>query len=125
MSQADDLNNAMTSLATGYAVEHDAIVAEMATLAAALAATSTPDPVLAAAVTQAIANATHISGTMAVDAAALTASVPAATTVPTPTVTAPATTPTVTAPSIAIPPVTDSAATPPSTPPASATTVAP
>jgi len=29
MSQADDLNNGMTRLATAFAVEHDAVAAEM------------------------------------------------------------------------------------------------
>lgn len=122
MSQADDLNNAITSLATGFAVEHDAVVAELAALAAAISAVPAADPVLGAAVTQAIANITHITGTMATDAAALTASIPAATTVPTPVVTTPAVPPTATAPVIATPPVTDPTSAPPSTPPDTATT---
>jgi len=124
MSQADDLNNGMTALATAFAVEHDAVAAEMAALAAALAnVVTTSDPVLTAAVTQAIANVNHITGQMAIDAAALTASIPAATTVPAPVVTPPDVPPTVVVPVIATPPVTDPAASPPSDPPASAVTL--
>lgn len=122
MSQADDLNNGMTALATAFAVEHDAVAAEMAALAAAIART-TSDPILTAAVTQAIANVNHITGSMAVDAAALTASIPAATTVPSPVVVPPDVPPTVVPPTIATPPVTDPTATPPSDPPAAAVTI--
>lgn len=107
MSQADDLNAAVTSLATAFTLEHDAITAELAALATALAAAPTTDPVLTAAVTQAIANVTHITGSMANDAADLTASIPAATTVPVPSTVTPAVTPTVTPPTIA--PVTPTA----------------
>ncbi len=124
MALADDLNNGMTALATAFAVEHDAVAAEMAALAAAIAAQTAADPVLAAAVTQAVSNINTITGQMATDAAALTASIPAATTVPPPVVTPPDVTPTVVAPEIATPAVTDPAATPPSTPPADAVTVA-
>jgi fused signal recognition particle receptor len=120
MALADDLNNAVTSLATGFAAEHDAVAAEMAALTKALAGVT--DPAITAAATQAIANVTAITGKMATDAAALTASVPAATTVPPPVVTPPAVAPTVTPPVIATPPVTAPAATPPSTPPVTATT---
>ena len=122
MTQADDLNNIVTSLATGFAAEHTAVQAEIDALTKALATVTQPDPATAAAITNAIANITAITGSMATDAAALTASVPAATTVPPPVVTPPVTTPTVTPPVIATPPVTTPAATPPSTPPASATT---
>lgn len=122
MALEDDLNNVVTALATGYAAEHVAIEAEIAALTAAMATIPQPDPAAAAKITAAIANITHITGTMATDAAALTASVPAATTVPPPTVTPPVDTPTVTPPVIATPPVTDPSATPPNDPPASATT---
>lgn len=121
MALSDDLNNAVTSLATGFAAEHTAVQAELTAIAAALA--NQNDPALTAAVTQNISNISAITGTMATDAAALTASVPAATTVPPPVVTPPVTVPpTVTPPAIATPPVTDPNATPPSTPPATATT---
>jgi len=122
MSQAEDLNNGMTSLATAFAVEHDAVMKEMDVLAAALA--NVTDPALSAAASQAIANVALITGQMATDAAALTASIPAATTVPPPTVTAPTTPTTVTVPEIAAAPITAPAASPPSTPPDSAVTTA-
>lgn len=122
MSQADDLNNCVTALATGYASEHAAVQVEMDALTAAMGKVAQPDPAVAKAITDAIANVTAITGTMATDAAKLTASVPAATTVPPPVVVTPVTPPTVTVPVIATPPVTDPSATPPSTPPASATT---
>jgi hypothetical protein len=120
MAQSDDLNNAVTSLASGFAAEHTAVQAELTAIAASIANQS--DPALTAAVTQNISNISAITGTMATDAAALTASIPAATTVPPPVVTPPVVPPTVTPPVIATPPVTDPSATPPSTPPASATT---
>jgi hypothetical protein len=122
MSQADDLNNLGTSLATGYSALHDAVMVEMDALTAAMGKVAQPDPAVAKAITDVIANVTAITGKMATDAAALTKSVPAASTVPPPVVVPPATPPTVTPPVIATPPVTDPAATPPSTPPASATT---
>ena len=108
MSQADDLNAAVASLASAFATEHDAVTAELAALAAALAAAPGTDPVLSSAVTQAIANVNHITGSMATDAAALTQSIPAVVTpTPTPSTVAPAVAPTVAAPTIA--PVTPSA----------------
>jgi hypothetical protein len=122
MAQSDDLNNAVTSLATGFAAEHDAVNVETAALLAALANVTQPDPATAAAITNAISNITAITGKMATDAAALTASIPAATTVPPPVITPPASPPTVVPPVIATPPVTAPTAVPPSTPPASATT---
>jgi hypothetical protein len=122
MSQADDLNNVVTSLATAFSAEHDAVQIEIDALVAAMGKVAPPDPVVAAAITQAVANITAITGKMATDAAALTASVPAATTVPPPVVVTPVVPPTVTPPVIATPPVTDPGATPPSTPPVSATT---
>jgi hypothetical protein len=121
MSLADDLNNGMTALATGFAAESVAVHAEIAALQAA-------DPNLSPAVKQAIANISIITTSMAADAAALTASIPAATTVPPPAapaaaaVAVAAAAPTVTPPDIATPTVTAPAATPPSTPPADATT---
>jgi hypothetical protein len=122
MSQADDLNNAVTSLATGYSALHDAVQVEIDALLKAIATIPQPDPATAAAITAAVANIQSVTGTMATDAAKLTASIPAATTVPTPTVTPPVAPATVDVPVIATPPVTDPAAMPPSTPPASATT---
>lgn len=122
MALADDLNNAVTSLATAFNAEHDAVTAEMKALTDALAAVPATDPALATVINQTVANIATITGSMAKDAAALTASIPAATTVPAPVITPPTVPPTVTPPTIATPPVTDPAATPPSTPPASATT---
>jgi hypothetical protein len=119
MSLADDLNNGMTSLATGFGALDAAVQTELAVIAA--------QPGLSAAVTQAVANISQITGKMATDAAALTASIPAATTVPPPPVLpVPVPVPPMVAvPIIAVPPVTDPSATPPSTPPATATTPAP
>lgn len=118
MSQADDLNNAVTSLATGFTALDAAVQAELVAIAAALA--GTPNPVIA----QAIANIGAITGTMAIDAAALTASIPAATTVPPPPATPPEVTvpPKDVVPDIATPPITAPSATPPNTPPSSAVT---
>jgi ActR/RegA family two-component response regulator len=123
MALQDDLNNAVTSLATGFGAEHTAVAAELVAIAAALAAPA-PTPALVTAATQAVANISAITSQMATDAAALTASVPAATTVPPPTIVPPVVVvpPTVTPPVIATPPITAPTATPPSTPPASATT---
>lgn len=125
MAQSDDLNNAVTALATAMGAEHDAVVIELNALAEAQAAAKNPDPVLSDAVTNAISNITHITGVMAQDAAALTKSIPAATTVPQPDITEPPTEPTVTPPTIATPEVTDPTAVPPSEPPADATTESP
>jgi hypothetical protein len=116
MALADDLNNGMTSLATGFAALDAAVQTELAAIVA--------QPGLSAAATQAVANISQITGKMAADAAALTSSIPAATTVPPPAV-LPVPTPvppTVAVPDIAVPPVTDPSAAPPSTPPTSATT---
>lgn len=122
MSQADDLNNVVTALATAFSAEHDAVQVEIDALTKALSTVAQPDPATAAAVTQAIANITAITGTMATDAAKLTASVPAATTVSPPAVATPVVPPTADIPVIATPPVTAPTAIPPSVPPASATT---
>ena len=122
MSQADDLNNAVTSLASGYGALHDAVQVEIDALLKAIATIPQPDPATSTAITNAVANISAITGTMATDAAKLTASIPAATTVPAPDVTPPATEPTVTPPVIATPAVTDPTAQPPSAPPADATT---
>jgi hypothetical protein len=122
MSQADDLNNVVTSLATAFSAEHDAVQTEIDALLKAIATIPQPDPATSKAITDAVSNITAITGKMATDAAALTASVPAATTVPPPTVTPPVSTPTADIPVIAKPPVTAPTAIPPNTPPASATT---
>lgn len=122
MSQAEDLNNCVTSLATGYSALHDAVQVETDALTKAMSTIPQPDPATAAAITQAIANISAVTGKMATDAAALTASIPAATTVPPPVVSTPVVPPTVDPPVIATPPVTDPAAAPPNTPPPSATT---
>lgn len=122
MSQADDLNNAVTSLAIGYSALHDAVQIETDALTKAMSTIPQPDPATAAAITQAIANISAVTGKMATDAAALTASIPAATTVPPPVVSTPVVPPTMDPPVIATPPVTDPAAAPPNTPPPSATT---
>src|SRR6202165_5805565 len=66
MSQADDLNNAVTALTTGFAALDSAVQAELVAIAAALAA-GAPNP----AITQAVANIGAITGKMATDAAAL------------------------------------------------------
>ena len=122
MSQADDLNNVVTALTTGFSALHDAVQVQSDALTKAMSTIPQPDPATAAAITSAISNITAITGNMAIQAAALTKAVPAATTVPPPVVTLPATPPTVDVPVIATPAVTDPAATPPSTPPADATT---
>jgi hypothetical protein len=123
MALEDDLNNAVTSLATGYSALHDAVQIETDALTKAMSTIPQPaDPAVAAKITASIANITAITGKMATDAASLTSKVPAATPVPPPVVVTPVTPPTVTVPVIATPPVTDPSATPPSTPPASATT---
>jgi hypothetical protein len=116
MSQADDLNNAVTSLATGYSALHDAVQVETDALTKAMSTIPQPDPATATAITQAIANISAVTGKMATDAAALTASIPAATTVPPPVVSTPVVPPTVD------PPVIDPEAAPPNAPPPSATT---
>jgi len=122
MSQADDLNNVVTSLATAFSAEHDAVQIEIDALLKAISTIPQPDPATSKAITDAVSNITAITGKMATDAAALTASVPAATTVPAPTVTPPVSTPTADIPTIATPPVTAPTAIPPNTPPDSATT---
>lgn len=118
MPAIDDLNNAVTSLATGFGALDAAVHVELTALLAAQSAGND------AAITQAVANISQITGQMAADAQALTASIPAATTVqPPPTLPVPVPTPpTVDPPVIATPPVTATAAAPPSTPPASAIT---
>jgi hypothetical protein len=122
MALSDDLNNAVTALTTGFAALDAAVTAELTAITAALA--NQADPAITAAVAQSVSNIGTITSKMATDAAALTASIPAATTVPPPATTPPVTTvpPTVTPPVIATPPVTDPNATPPSTPPPSAST---
>jgi hypothetical protein len=124
MSRIDDLNNVVTALATAAAASHAAVINELKALADARAQASQIDPALDAAISQAIANIQNTTQTVASDSAALTASVPAATTVPAPPVEPPIsdTNPTSTPPTVATPAVTDPQATPPSAPPADATT---
>jgi hypothetical protein len=81
MSQDQDLNNAVSSLASGFTALDTAVQAELAAVSALIAADG---PALQTAVTQAVANISTMTAAMAADAAALTASVPAATTVPPP-----------------------------------------
>lgn len=120
MSQAEDLNNAVTALTTGFSALDTAVQAELVAIVEALK--EKPNP----AITQAIANIGAITGKMATDAALLTASVPAATTVnvppsPPPEVTVPPSPDIV--PDIATPPITAPDASAPNSPPASAVTV--
>jgi hypothetical protein len=123
MSQAEDLNNGLTALATGYAALALAQQAEMDALTTALAKVQNVDPGLEAAVNQAIANTNALAAQMAKDAAALTRSIPGATTVaPPPEATPPVVPPTVEVPEISVPEITAPAATPPSDPPPEATT---
>src|SRR6266581_9724107 len=68
MSQADDLNNMVTALTTGYAALHDAVQVQADALTAALAkaaAAAQPDPATAKAMSDAIANITAVTGSMA------------------------------------------------------------
>lgn len=125
MAATDDLNNAVTALATGFAALDAVVQQELSAISAAVAATD-PD---AAAIEQAVANIGAVTSKMATDAASLTAKIPAATTVPAPASTATASpakpAPTVAVPQITTPPVSAPTAQPTSTPPASATTTAP
>lgn len=116
MSAMDDLNNAVTALTTGFTALDQAVQAELTALTAALSAGNS------AAIEQAATNIGAITGKMAVDAANLTASIPAATTVPPPSPPPTSPAPTVAVPVIATPTVTAPNASPPSTPPASAIT---
>jgi hypothetical protein len=107
MSLQDDLNGAVSALATGFGSLDTAVQAELAALAAA---NNGNNPVIS----QAIANISTITSKMAADAAALTASIPAATTVPAPApAPAPDVPPTVAVPTLAAVAVTDPNATPP------------
>ncbi|MEH2668022.1 hypothetical protein DXU07_00830 [Bradyrhizobium elkanii] len=107
MSAQDDLNNAVVALASGYANLHASILPVLQTIADNANGNSV--------ITQAVANIQAVTGKMADDAAALTAAVPAATTVSPPPASQPVVqdTPTVTPPSIDVPPVTDPSAAPP------------
>ena len=111
MSADQDLNNAVTALATGFTTLDTAVQAELASLGTASTA-GTDLATLQAAVAQSISNISAVTSKMAVDASVniggahaygyvptvrLTAKVPAATTVPPPTpAPAPAVPPTVT-----------------------------
>jgi hypothetical protein len=113
MALQDDLNNAVTALATGF-------VALDASVQSVIAFIKT-QPNLSPAVSAAIDSMGKVTAKMAQDAADLTAQIPGATTVtPTPAP-APAPTPTAKPVSIGDVPVTDPGATPPSTPPPAAT----
>lgn len=108
MSAAQDLNNAVSSLAIGFVALDTAVQAELVALAAAQASGDQ------AAMTQATANISAITSKMAADAAALTASLPAATTIDPPApAPAPSVQPTADIPAIAPVTVTDPSATPP------------
>lgn len=108
MSAASDLNNAVSALALGFASLDTAVQTELTALSAALADNNTD------AINQAISNISTVTNKMAADAAALTASIPAATTVAAPAPAPdPVVAPTVDVPVIAAPAVTDPAATPP------------
>jgi len=113
MSQVEDLNNAVSSLAKGYGDLHDAVTKQTDALTKAMQNVQQPDPATSKAISDAIANIQGITGKMATDAAQLTQAMPGATTVDTPQVTEPATHPTADMPSIDVPEVTDPNATPP------------
>jgi hypothetical protein len=113
MSQNEDLNAAVSSLAKGYGDLHTAVVKQTDALTEAMKNVAQPDPATSKAISDAIANITGITGKMATDAAELTSTVPSATTVEAPQVTEPASEPTVEAPVMDMPPVTAPAATPP------------
>ncbi|WP_157113152.1 hypothetical protein [Bradyrhizobium embrapense] len=107
MSAQDDLNNAVVALAAGYGSLHTAILPVLQVIADNANGNSV--------ITQAVANIQAVTGKMADDAAALTAAVPAATTVSPPPASQPVVQdpPSITPPSIDPPTVTDPAATPP------------
>ncbi|UFX42141.1 hypothetical protein HAP47_0023050 [Bradyrhizobium sp. 41S5] len=111
MAIEDDLDKSVSALASGYVSLNTAVQAELAFIRDA-ASKPTVD---VARITQSIANIGNITSQMAVSAAALTASIPAATTVPTP----PASTPVVDTPPDVTPPVIDTPAVtaPDATPP--------
>lgn len=113
MSADQDLNNAVTSLATGFTSLDTAVQAELSSLRTASTA-ATDLAALQAAVAQSVSNISTVTNKMAVDASALTAVIPAATTVPPPAAAPVQAVPsTVTPPGIAPVTVTDPAATPP------------
>ncbi|MGR4927349.1 hypothetical protein ACIPUD_11135 [Bradyrhizobium sp. CAR08] len=109
MSQAQDLNNAVIALTSGFAALDTAVQAQ---LAAAAAANQSGDTAL---ISQSIANIGAITSKMAADAAALTAAVPGATTVAPPATTTPVVDakPDADLPSIDAPTITAPDATPP------------
>jgi hypothetical protein len=113
MTQVEDLNAAVSSLAKGYGDLHTAVVKQTDALTEAMKNVAQPDPATSKAISDAIANITGITGKMATDAAELTSTVPGATTVDAPQVTEPASEPTADMPSIDPPAVTDPNATPP------------
>lgn len=107
MSAQDDLNNSVAVLVAGYGTLHDAIVPALQTIADNANGNT--------AITQAVSNIQNVALKMAQDAAALSAAVPAATTVSPPAAPAPvvADPPNVTLPSIDPPTVTAPDASPP------------
>lgn len=115
MGPEQDLNNAVSALANAVAAQHVAVTAQLQTLADALSNTKKPDTTLSDAVQLAIANIQHITSTVSTDVAALTAAVPAATTVPPPAPIAPIVdvNPDVTPPAVVVPEITAPDATPP------------
>jgi hypothetical protein len=113
MSQNDDLNSAVSSLAKGYGDLHDAVVQQTDKLTEAMHNVPQPDPATSKAIQDAIANITNITGKMATDAAALTSNMPGTTTIAPPQVTQPASPATADVPKLDQPTVTDPNATPP------------
>jgi hypothetical protein len=117
MSIQDDLNNSVAALVGGFVALDTSIQSELAAFKEAMAnAQSSGDfAALSQAATQAISNIGTVTSRMAADAAALTAAIPAATTIqappPPPTPDVP---PTVAVPTIDVPTVTAPDAAPPS-----------
>ena len=116
MALEDDLNNTATALATGFQALDQSVQAVVAWIKG--------QPNLEPAVRNAIDSIGQTTKKMAADAAALTAAIPAATTVTGPSAPAPAPTPTAPPVTLGTVPVTDPTATPPSTPPPAATSTA-
>jgi hypothetical protein len=85
MALQDDLNAAVTALATGFSQLHDAVQSEISALTDALAsATPGIDAATTEAINQAIANISALTTSMATDAASLTGSIPSVPTQPPP-----------------------------------------
>jgi hypothetical protein len=69
MTQVEDLNAAVSSLAKGYVDLHTAVVKQTDALTEAMKNVAQPDPATSKAISDAIANITGITGKMATDAA--------------------------------------------------------